>query len=78
MYINKNSSVILFADDTSVIINEPCLTDFESNLNIVFRIINKWFNFNLLLLNQDKTYYMQFITKNKFSNNINIEHDNTD
>ena len=56
MYINKNSSVILFADDTSVIINEPCLTDFESNLNIVFRIINKWFNFNLLLLNQDKTY----------------------
>jgi hypothetical protein len=26
-------------------------------------------------LNLDKTYYMQFITKNKSSNNINIEHD---
>jgi hypothetical protein len=73
---NKNSSVILFADDTSVIINEPCLTDFESNLNIAFTIINKWFNYNLLLLNLDKTYYMQFMTKNKFSNNINTEHDN--
>jgi hypothetical protein len=72
---NKNSLVILFADDTSVIINEPCLTDFESNLNIVFSIINKWFNSNLLSLNLDKTYYMQFITKNKSSNNINIEHD---
>jgi hypothetical protein len=73
---NKNSSVILFADDTSVIINEPCLTDFESNLNIVFRIINKWFNYNLLLLNLNKTYYMQFITKNKSSNNINTKHGN--
>jgi hypothetical protein len=73
---NKNSSGLLFADDTSVIINEPCLTDFESNLNIVFTIINKWFNYNFLLLNLDKTYYMQFITKNKSSNNINIEHDN--
>jgi len=73
---NKNSLVILFADDTSVIINEPCLTNFESNLNIVFRIINKWFNSNLLLLNLDKTYYIQFITKNKSSNNVSIEHDN--
>jgi hypothetical protein len=73
---NKNSLVILFADDTSVIINEPCLTDFESNLNIFFCLISKWFNSNLLSLNLDKTYYMQFITKNKSSNNINIEHDN--
>jgi len=73
---NKNSSVILFEDDTSVIINEPCLTNFESNLNVVFRIINKWFNSNLLSLNLDKTYYIQFITKNKSSNKINMEHDN--
>jgi hypothetical protein len=73
---NKNSSVILFEDDTSVIVNEPCLTNFESNLNVVFRIINKWFNSNLLSLNLDETYYMQFITKNKSSNKINMEHDN--
>jgi hypothetical protein len=73
---NKNSLVILFADDTSVIINESCLTDFESNLNIFFSVISKWFNFNLLSLNLDKTYYMQFITKNKSSNNINVKHDN--
>ena len=73
---NKNSSVILFAGDTIVIINEPCLTNFESNLNIAFRIIKKWFNSNLLSLNLDKTYYMQFITKNKSLNKINIKHDN--
>ena len=60
---NKNSSIILFADDTSVIISEPCLMNFERNLNIVFKIIMKRFNSNLLSLNLDKTFYMQFITK---------------
>jgi len=29
-----------------------------------------------LSLNFDKTYYMQFITKNKFLNKINTDHDN--
>jgi hypothetical protein len=38
---NKNSSIILFADDTSVIICKPCLRNFERNLNIVFKIIKK-------------------------------------
>ena len=64
------------ADDTSVIINELCLTNFESNLNIVFRIITMWFNSKLLSLILNKTYCVQFITKNKTSSNINIEHDN--
>jgi hypothetical protein len=63
---NKNSSIILLAGDTSVIISEPCLRNFERNLNIVFKIIKKWFNYSLILLNLDKTYYMQFLTKNKY------------
>jgi hypothetical protein len=63
---NKNSSIILLADDTSVIISEPCLRNFERNLNIDFKIIMKWFNYNLLSLNLDKTHYMQFLTKNKY------------
>jgi hypothetical protein len=50
---NKNS-IILFADDTNVIISGTCLMDFERNLNIVFRIIKKWFNSSLLSLNFDK------------------------
>jgi hypothetical protein len=64
----------LFADDTGVIINDPCLMNFERNLNINFGIVNEWFNSNLLSLNFDKTYYMQFITKNTLLNNI--EYDN--
>jgi hypothetical protein len=34
----KNYSVVLFADDTSVIISKPCLMNFERNLNTVFKI----------------------------------------
>jgi hypothetical protein len=73
---NKNSSIVLFADDTSVIISEPCSQNFERKLNIVFQIMREWFNSNFFSLNFDKTYYMQFITKNKILNKINIEHDN--
>jgi len=47
----------------------------ERNLNIVFKTITKCFNSDLISLNFDKTY-MQFITKNKFLNKINIEHEN--
>jgi hypothetical protein len=73
---NDNSSIILFAGDTSVIISDSCFLNFERNLNIVFKTMKKWFNSNLLSLNFDKTYYMQFITKNKSLNKINIEHEN--
>jgi protein associated with RNAse G/E len=73
---NQNSSIVLLADDTSVIISEPCSVNFERKLNIVFQIMKEWFNSNLLLLNFNKTYYIQFTTKNKILNKINIEHDN--
>jgi hypothetical protein len=72
----ENSSITLFADNTCVITNDPALTKFERNLNKNFRIIKEWFNSNLLSLNFNKTFYMQFVTKNKISNNINIEYDN--
>ena len=35
---NTNSSIILCADDTSVIINDPDLINFERNLNTNFRL----------------------------------------
>jgi len=51
---NINSSIILFADDTSVIISDPCFMNFERNFNILFKTIKKWLNSNLLSLNFDK------------------------
>ena len=45
---NKNSSIVLFTDDTSVIISEPCLMNFERKINIVFQIMKEWFNSNFV------------------------------
>jgi hypothetical protein len=73
---NKNSSIVLFADDMSVIISEACLMNFERKLNIVFQIMKGCFNSNFFSLNFDETYHIQFTTKNKFLNKVNIEHDN--
>jgi len=50
--------------------------NFERNLNIVFRIIRKWYNSNNPSLNFDKNNYMKFISKNKSLNKSNVEHDN--
>jgi hypothetical protein len=73
---SKNSSIVLFSDDTSVITNEPCQMNLERNLNTVSKIMKKWLNSNVLLFNLDKIYYLQFITKNKSSKKIKTELDN--
>jgi hypothetical protein len=57
------SSPLLFADDTSFIIANRGETKFKSYTNEIFIEINKWFHSNLLMLNYDKTYFMQFETK---------------
>jgi hypothetical protein len=42
----------------------------------VFKNINEWFNASLLILNFDKTSYMQFITKNSSLIDHNVADDN--
>jgi hypothetical protein len=64
MNSNVNHKTILLADDTSVIVTNPYFTDFDLNINVVFKIMNEWFNANLLSLNFGETYIMKFQTKN--------------
>ena len=45
-----NALPILFVDDTSVIVNDPNIVDFQFNTKVVFEQLNKWFNVNLFLL----------------------------
>jgi len=59
-----NLKTILFADDTSVIVSNPNITDLEWNLNWVFKKMNEWFNRNSLSLNFSTTCFMQFHSKN--------------
>jgi RNA processing factor Prp31 len=67
---------VLFDDDTSVIVSNPNLTDFERDINMVFKNMNEWFSVNLHSLNFCKSQFMQFLIKNGSLNKINIEYNN--
>ena len=67
LYINdlptvtaKNAKLVLYGDDTSLIITSPSPMEFANKLNIVFANVNERFRKNLLFLNFNKTTYLQF------------------
>ena len=51
--------MVLFADDTSIIITDSNKPDLNININQMFQDINTWFNVNLLTLNFSKTQYLE-------------------
>jgi mannose/fructose/N-acetylgalactosamine-specific phosphotransferase system component IID len=61
--VKDKAEVVLYADDTSIIITSFNPTNVTNSANKIFQYINKWFTTNLLSLNADKTQYMQFVTK---------------
>ena len=73
---NNNIKIALFADDTSLIVSNPNLTNFERDINTVFKNMIEWFSVNLLSLNFCKSQFMQLLTKNGSLNKINIEYNN--
>jgi hypothetical protein len=48
---NNKSQVILFADDTSLLITSSNPANFVRDINVTFTDINNWFEVNLLTLN---------------------------
>jgi hypothetical protein len=73
--INKDNNMVLYADDTSIIITDTNKLNFHINLNQTFKEINTWFNVNLLTLNFNKTQYLEFRTKNYFNITTQINYD---
>jgi hypothetical protein len=61
--VSDNSSPILFGDDTSFIIANRNEIEFKFSTNGIFNEINKGFHCNILMLNYDKTYFLQVLTK---------------
>ena len=70
------TGIILYANDTSIIITNPCPKDFKINMNEVFVDINEWFKINWLSLNFKRTHYPQFRAKNSQEINVNISYVN--
>jgi len=72
--INNLSKSTLFADDTNTIFTHPNLTEFKEEINKVFEKIIIQFQNNLLSLNLNKTYYMQFMSKTNCAVYVNINY----
>jgi hypothetical protein len=73
--VNKDNNMILFADDTSIIITDSNRWDFNINANQMFQDMNTWCNISLLTLNFNKTQYLEFRTKNNYNVNTQIKYD---
>jgi hypothetical protein len=72
--INDEAELVLFTDDTSIIVTSHNLIQFENNVNEVFQDISRWFTTNLLSLNVEETQFMQFVTKTNSLPDLNIMH----
>ena len=67
---------VLYADDTSLIITNYDSQIFEKEINTAILQLNRWFNSNLLLLNLEKTYFLQFLTKSTNATDPHISYKN--
>ena len=72
--INNLSKITLFADDSNIISTHPNPMEFKEEINKVFEKIIMWFQINILSLNINKTYYMEFLSKTNYAVNMNISH----
>jgi len=61
--IDNCAESMLFSDDTSIIIANDNVQEFKSNITAATQGINNWFLSNLLIVNYNKTHFLQFFTK---------------
>ncbi len=60
---DRNAKVVLYADDTSIIVTNHSPERLQISLNKALADIITWFRTNLLSLNFDKSYCLHFQTK---------------
>jgi len=63
--IDNYAESVLFVDDTSVVIANSNVKEYEHNIKLAMHEINNWFVNNLLTVNYNKTYFIQFFTKQR-------------
>jgi hypothetical protein len=72
--INSND-MVPYTDDSSIIITDTNKLSFQTNLNQTFKDINTWYNFNLLILNFNKTQYLELWPMNCCQKVTHIKND---
>jgi hypothetical protein len=61
--INTNNKIVLFADDTSLIISNPETINFTDDVNKILQHIYELFNANWISLIWEKTHFMHLRKK---------------
>jgi hypothetical protein len=56
--------MVLYADDTSLVITGTNPVQFSFDVNTVFNNVNEWFRSNLMFLSIEKTHFLQFWINN--------------
>jgi hypothetical protein len=72
--LSSDSKVALFAYDSSIITTSPNQEGLQTALNKILCDINSWLKGNFLSLNFNKTYYLQFWTKNYIDSTLDANH----
>jgi len=70
--INKDNNIVLYADDTGIVITDTNRDDFNIHANMLFSDINTWFKNNLLNLNFNKTHYLELRSMKHYKLSIQI------
>jgi hypothetical protein len=52
--------MVLYADDTSLVITGTNPAQFSGDVNTVFNNVNEWSRSNLMVLNIEKTHFYNF------------------
>ena len=63
---STGTKILLYADNTSIIVTSSNLENFETKIDIIFGDINNWFKVNQLILSYNKTNYLQFNMENSW------------
>jgi len=76
-HINHSANVILFADDTSILITENNYEDLNQTIKLTLDCSNRWFRANQLVLNLMKTNIIKFSPSHFPQPQLIIDHNNT-
>ena len=76
-HINHSANVMLYADDTSILITENNYEDLNQTIKLALDCSNRWFKANQLVLNLTKTNIIKFSPSNFFQPQLILDHNNT-
>jgi hypothetical protein len=72
--INKDNNIVLYANDTSVLITDNNRDNFNLQANMLFNDINTWFKNILLTPSFSKTRYLLFRSMTHYKINMQTHH----